>query len=595
MAQDIVDQALAIWTTPKTGTIRELGYLGEIELCSGPLLDHVTNAVQILGELPIDSILKGFRSASGLPAPGRPLSGWASQTSERTFGQWISGLARLSRLLSDPSLAQRAADLVDGYSATLTVSGSTGMTIYGWEKLVCGLVDTFLFTGYEPASKLLSKIARAEHLDQTRALPVPTDPAGAGTTSSREWYTLPENLYRGFEATGDEVLLEFARAWHYDRYWDHFLNPAGPPPSWDIPAWLHAYSHVNSFASVGAIFEITRDPTYLRILANAHDWLVQTQCYATGGYGPAELTVPTNGSLGKALEWRTDTAEIICGSWAAFKLCSHLLRHTSDVRYLEWPEKLLYNGLLPALPLQPDGRSPYYADYRLGCAAKSYYWEDWPCCSGTYGQAFSFAPNFIYQAVDDDGVAISLFVPSRLRHFLHGQPLVIQQQTRFPDDDSTVIAVLEAPSREITIWARIPSWACHVEVRLNNAASIPAEQGTWLAIRRLWTRGDKILITFRRRITAVPVDPFHPNRVAFQIGPVVLAQDAATTTPFSAPLPLEMVDWESHFTREGEGLTFRPLTPGVPPLPQGHFRPLCDFPAYYPHRVYFDIATPRVI
>ena len=595
MARELVDENLVTWTTPQTGTVRELGYSGAVEVLPGPLAVHIANAAEIFGQLPIDSVLKGFRAAAGLPAPGPGLSGWAKDTAEPTFGQWVSGLARLSMVLRDPSLAARAVDLVDGYAATLPSSCKTEMAIYGWEKLVCGLVDTFVYAKYDPASQLLSKLVRAASFDQTRALPGPSDPAGAGTKLTREWYTLPENLYRGFAASGDEALADFAQLWHYDSYWKRFLDPSGPEASWDVPVWLHAYSHVNTFASAAAAFETSKDPRYLPILRNGHDWLVESQCYATGGYGPAELTVPGDGSLGKALEWRTDTAETICGAWAVFKLCSALLRHTSDVRYIEWPEKLLYNGLLAALPLRPDGLSPYYADYRLGCATKSYYWEQWPCCSGTYIQAFSFVPNLIYQAIDADGIAVSLYVPSRLRLDIDGQPLVIEQRTQFPDEDESVIHVIQAPARAVTIWIRLPPWADQVDVELNRSLVSDPAQGTgkWLAVRRVWAPGDIITIRFHLHLKASPVDGLHPNRVALQFGPVVLAQDAVATTPFSAQLPWQMTDWKSLFAREGRGLSFRPLAAGVAPLGAGNFRPLYDFPERYPHRVYLDLDAPK--
>jgi hypothetical protein len=264
------------------------------------------------------------------------------------------------------------------------------------------------------------------------------------------------------------------------------------------------------------------------------------------------------------------------------------------VRYIEWPERLLYNGLLAALPLRPDGLSPYYADYRLGSATKSYYWEQWPCCSGTYIQAFSFVPNLIYQAIDADGIAVSLYVPSRLRLDIDGQPLVIEQRTQFPDEDESVIHVIQAPARAVTIWIRLPPWADQVDVELNRSLVSDPAQGTgkWLAVRRVWAPGDTITIKFHLHLRASPVDGRHPNRVALQFGPVVLAQDAVATTPFSAQLPWQMTDLTSLFAREGRGLSFRPLAAGVPPLGAGNFRPLYDFPERYPHRVYLDLDAP---
>ncbi len=588
--------APAVWSATSTGAIQEIGYCGVVELTAGPIAAGIANAAEVYSGLSVDSILKGFRARAGLPSPGKALSGWARETTEATFGQWVSGLARLSRVLNDASLASRAVELVDGYAATLPSTAKTGMGIYGWEKLVCGLVDTFSYTGYKPALDLLSKVVRAESFDQTKTPPVPNDFAGAGAAFTPEWYTLPENLYRGFLASGDEALAERAGLWHYDSYWDKFAKRPESGMPWQVPVWLHAYSHVNTFASVAALLEVTREPRYLSILRNAHDWLVETQCYATGGYGPSELTVPSDGTLGKALEWRPDTAEIVCGTWAVFKLCSALLKHSSEARYLEWPERLLYNGLLAALPLRPDGLSPYYADYRLGWATKSYYWEEWPCCSGTYVQAFSHVPNLVYQAVGDDGIAVSLFAPSRLHWEVHGQALTVEQKTKFPEEDQSVIYVHEAPSTEVTIWVRVPTWAQRLQLELNGSPVSEAGQpGHWLAVRRRWARGDRLQIGFASALTAWPVDASHPNRVAMTYGPVALAQDAAWSAPFSAAVPWQMVDWGSLLARETDSLTFRPVAPGTTRMPTGVFRPLYAFGERHPYRLYHDLDAPRII
>ena len=86
---------------------------------------------------------------------------WSRETSEPTFGEWVSGLARLSKVLGDKDLAARAVELIEGYQATLPASGRTGMGVYGWEKLVCGLVDAAAYAGYPAALELLAESAVA--------------------------------------------------------------------------------------------------------------------------------------------------------------------------------------------------------------------------------------------------------------------------------------------------------------------------------------------------------------------------------------------------------------------------------------------------
>jgi hypothetical protein len=204
--------------------------------------------------------------------------------------------------------------------------------------------------------------------------------------------------------------------------------------------------------------------------------------------------------------------------------------------------------------------------------------------------------NLIYHAVDDDGIAISLYVPSRVRLDIQGQVLVIEQQTRLPDENQSVVRVIEAPREEVTLWLRLPSWSEQVYVQLNQSVlSGPLEGGKWLAVRRVWAPGDVLTITFETRLMASPVDHLHPNRVALHYGPVVLAQEGVSTTPFSAPVPWQMLDWDSLLIRDGQRLAFRPVAPGAAPLPAGDFRPLYDFPERHPHRVYFDLDAPRLL
>jgi uncharacterized protein len=593
------------------GQLGELGYGGGVRLTDTRLADRLADAAQTYAGLPIDNVLKGFRERAGLPAPGTGLGGWSRETTEPTFGQWVSGLARLSRVLGEPALAARAVDLIEGYAATLPTSGRTGMGIYGWEKLVCGLVDTAVYADYRPALDLLSKIVRAESFDETRRVPSANDFAGAGPAFTPEWYTLPENLYRGFLAGGDEYLAEFASRWHYDAYWDRFASRPAPGQPWRVPVWLHAYSHVNTLASAGAVHTISGDARYLEILRNAHDWMTQTQCYATGGYGPCELTVPADGTLGRALERRSDTAEIVCGTWAVFKLCTKLVTETGEPGYLRWPENLLYNGLGAATPVRPSGSSPYYADYRLGWARKLPYWEEWPCCSGTYVQAVAHIPDLIYHAAAD-GITVSLFVSSTVTWQAGETAVTLDQRSELPEGDESVLRVTTQQPVELTIRIRVPGWADSVSVEVNGSPTaqtsrpdpLATAQPTgqpgpqpeqWLAIRRIWDSGDTVRLRFGRSLRAVPVDAFHPNRVAMTYGPVVLAQDASWAAPFTAPVPWEMDEWDKFLVRRHDGLVFDPVAPGTARMPTGSFRPLYDIKEGYPYRVYNDVDMTSII
>ncbi|TDC48040.1 hypothetical protein E1212_22465 [Jiangella ureilytica] len=573
--------------------LEPVGYTGAVTL-HGRLGQRVAQAMETYGGLSDDDVLKGFRRAAGLPAPGNDLTGWAAETSAMTFGQWVSGLARLAAATGERGLAAKASGLIAGYAATLGAGHDPHLNIYAWEKLVCGFVDSAVYGGDAGALPLLSKIVRAERYDRTRAAAVANDFSGEEPDFTIEWYTLAENLYRGHWASGDDALATAAREWHYDAYWDRFRERPAPGRPWDIPAWLHAYSHVNTFASAAAAYEMHGDPGHLDILRNAYDWLTTTQTFATGGFGPHEFTMPQDGTLGRTLEWITDSAEITCGSWAAFKLCTALLRFTGEAHYVDWVEQLVYNGIGATVPVQPDGRTPYYADYRLGVATKLPYWNAWPCCSGTYVQAVAHLHDLVYFR-SPDGLAVALYVPSEYSGEVGGARATIRQRTTFPEADDTVVEIALDRPAAFTLRLRVPGWAAMTISVNDEPVPVTAGGDEWFALARTWRDGDRVAVGLGPRLRALPVDEQHPNRVAMAYGPVVLAQDVDWVVPFDAPVPWSMLDWESHLVRQGSQLLFLPAEPGTHRMPPGPFRPFYEVPERRPYRIYHDLGSRRIV
>ncbi|MDR1185887.1 MAG: glycoside hydrolase family 127 protein [Bifidobacteriaceae bacterium] len=575
------------------GGLRGVGYTGQVELL-GRLGRRVADAASTYGSLSDDDVLHGFRKQAGLRAPGSPMTGWAAETSQMTFGQWVSGLARLGATLQDRSLTNKAVALLHGYGQTLPTDGTTGMNIYAWEKLICGLADAIDYCGDTDAPALLVKIARAERFDRTRATAIASDFSGQEPHFSIEWYTLSENLYKGARLTGNGDLAQLAAQWHYDAYWDRFREAPAPGTRWRIPPWLHAYSHVNTFASAAAAYEANGDQGLLAVLRNAFAWLTTTQVFATGGFGPHEFTMPEDGTLGRCLEWLTDSAEIVCGSWALFKLITALLKHTGDARYLDLAERLVYNGIGATIPVRPDGRSPYYADYRLGVATKLPYWHAWPCCSGTYLQAVAHLHDLVYFSADD-GVAVGLYVPSRFSWDQEDVRVTMSQDTVFPAAEDTRLRLTMAAPIAFKLHLRVPAWS-RFEARVNDRpVEMAPRPDQWVTIDRRWESGDTVTVRLGPRLRAESVDEFHPNRAAVMFGPVVLVQDVDWHTPFDVPVPWQMLDWESHLARESDELVFVPTQPGTHRMPPGGFRPFYELPERAPYRMYHDFGSRRII
>jgi DUF1680 family protein len=556
-----------------------------VRLLPGRFLTQVEQARELYGSLSNDDILKGFRRMAGLPAPGDDMKGWCTATSAVIFGQLMSGMVRLGRATGDDRLVDKAIVLYEGWSETFASDGNARMRLYDWDKLVCGLVDLAHYAGVSSAVAALRKTVEwaARTFDRTRQPADGHDFWGAGPGDTSEWYTLPENLYRAYLFFGDPLFKEFGDIWLYHAYWRPFAESAAPPKVLQV----HAYSHVNSFSSAAAAYLVTGEDRYRQICINGYDFTLNTQCYATGGYGPDERLMPPDGSLGRSLDLFGYHAEIPCGSWAAFKLSMYLMGFTGEARFGDWIEAILYNAMGASLPPQRDGRCFYYGDYRPSGGMKTLYWHEWPCCSGTYIQNMAEYHNMIYLH-DERGLNVNLFIPSEVAWEHGGQCISLRQVTDYPESETSTIALTLEKSATFAIRFRVPGWSKSVRVTVNGTAlGVTAAAGGWVSIDREWRSGDVVVITIPMALREVPVDRQHPDRAAIMYGPVALAQDeACCRRPFAIAPATALV---TRLIREGDGLRFR-IANTVPERHTRYLQPLYSVPGFWPYWIYFDLT-----
>jgi DUF1680 family protein len=547
-----------------------------------------------------DDILHGFRASAGLPAPGRPLGGWCGKDSATVFGQWLSGMSRIYRATGDTAIRDKAIDLFTEWAKTINADGDARMAHYPFDKMVCGLVDLQAYGGHAAAGPVLERItAFAAKTFERPRMPL-ADPSHNQRYYGlpQEWYTLAENLYRAYRLTGHATYRTFGDEWLYHEYWAKFAATSAPADAHGV----HAYSHVNTFSSAAMAYDVSGDPKYLGIIRNAHDYLQRTQCYATGGYGPNERFMAPGGALGQALDTRSDTCETSCGSWAGFKLSKYLMRFTGDAKYGDWTERLFYNGIGAALPIGDEGRNFYYADYRVGGGMKTYLWENYTCCSGTYIQNVADFHDIIYFK-DSDALYVNLFVPSDVTWTRRTGDVKVVQETSYPDSDTTRLTVTSDAPVAFPLRFRVPSWTRGVTVAVNGApARVDATPGTWATIARTWTSGDRVEIRIPLTMRMEAVDAQHPDRVAVVRGPVVFVLEGAYHDPnFRLPMHDEaLATWlvpEAGSLPRGVwavGMT-EPQYPTIlrvePPDKSAvrlRFRPFYEMAENYPYFMYFD-------
>jgi hypothetical protein len=204
------------------------------------------------------------------------------------------------------------------------------------------------------------------------------------------------------------------------------------------------------------------------------------------------------------------------------KLARHLYSWTGDPRYFDYYERSLLNHRIGTIHPQ-NGFTQYYLSMTPG-AWKTFNREDgdfW-CCTGTGVEEYSKLNDSIYWH-DGEGVYINLFIPSELNWKDKG--LRIRQETKFPEQQSTVLTISVDRPTQMPIRLRVPEWIESSSVKLNGKPlEASASGGSYLVLNRQWKTGDKIEMQLPMQLRTESMPDDH-KMLAVLYGPVVLAGD----------------------------------------------------------------------
>jgi uncharacterized protein len=529
----------------------------DVKLTGGPLkaqFDRIHASYLAVNE---NGLLKEFRVRAGLPAPGEYPGGWYDRDGYapgHCFGQLISALARFSEATGDDATRAKTQRLVGGFAATIAPDGycypnqraSTYFPAYTYDKYVIGLLDAYQFAGVSSALQVLDRATRgAVRYMVPRA--VDKNLEHSTTAPDDETYTLGENQFYAYEVTGEPQFLEMAKRYLLEKtYFDPLSRGENVLPG------RHAYSHCNALSSAARAYLDLGDVKYLRTVQNAWDMLVTTQQFASGGWGPNETFVePGKGKLAESLTSTHAHFETPCGSYAHLKLARYLLRFTGEARYGDGLERVLYNTVLGAKDPSDDGHFFYYSDYHSS-TRKGYFPDRWPCCAGTLPQVVAdYVISAYFHA--PGGIYVNLYTPSEVTWTADGRPVKLIQTTSYPESESSEFTVEVPAPTEFTLYLRIPGWLkSGAQIGLNQKSlAIPAEAGTFAAIRRVWRNHDTVQISLPFSFRMEAIDDQHPNTVALMRGPLmVVALDPQITltsrdqAPAFKPVPFAAQTFE---------------------------------------------------
>jgi hypothetical protein len=524
--------ALAGTIAPAASPLDEFSY-DAVTLASEPHSEQLQHCISVLMALNEDSLLKPMRQMAGQPAPGADLGGWYNYDPNydyhtfdegfapgSTFGQWVSELSRAFAITGTSELREKVLRLNRLYAATISDGFYTKSRFpaYSYDKLTCGLIDSERWANDPDAFAILQRTTDTALRNMPEHAVEHGQSWRPGTDISYNWdesYTVPENQLLAYKRGAGDRYKEVGIRYLNDK----FFAPLAAGEN--VLAGKHAYSHVNALCSAMQAYLTLGNEMYLRAAKNGFDMLL-AQSFATGGWGPDELLRATDSNdVYASLTGTHSSFETPCGSYAHFKLTRYLLRVTRNSGYGDSMERVMYNTVLGAKPLEPDGHAFYYSDYNFD-GHKVYSNHAFPCCSGTLPQvATDYGISSYFRGGQD--VYVNLYIPSTVRWQQNGTNVSLVQKSSYPYEGEIEFEFSISKPANFVANFRIPAWANGAAISINGKhADVTVVPGTFASVQRQWRNGDRINLELPLRTRLEAIDPRHPDMVALLRGPLVL-------------------------------------------------------------------------
>jgi DUF1680 family protein len=509
--------------------------LQEVRLLDGPFRDASRRDQKYLLDLDPDRLLHNFRVTAGLPSSAKPYGGWEAPDVElrgHSLGHYLSACALMYSSTGDERLKVRAEAIVTELAKIQQVMPSRGFhagylsafpeeffdrvdarqrvwaPYYTLHKIMAGLLDVYLFCDNRQSLDVLVKLAdwvkfRVDRLSdgqQQRAL-------------DTEFGGMNEVLANLYAVTGNPEYLRIARKFDHRKLFDPLSYGIDPLDG------LHANTQIPKMIGAAREYELTGEKRYYDIATFFWRRVAKYRSYVIGGHSDGEAFFPIEHFSEHLGSESTET----CNTYNMLKLTRHLFSWSPDAEMMDFYERGLFNHILASQD-PATGMMCYYVPLKPG-AYKSFSTpeESFWCCVGTGMENHAKYTDTIYFH-DDQSLYVNLFIASELQWKEKG--LTVQQQTRFPEEDTTQLIVKSEKPVRLALKIRYPSWAqSGMELKVNGKKeSVKAAPGSYITVERLWKNGDvvQVRLPMSLHLEAMPDDP---KMVALLYGPIVLAGD----------------------------------------------------------------------
>lgn len=463
------------------------------------------------------------------------------------WGKWITSAEWAARWNADPRIKEHVAQAIKELGAVQGPDGYLGAYapenhLQSWD--VWGRKYTMLgFLGWHDLTGDATSLEHARRVADHLLTEVGPAHPNVDMFKNDMWQGMAsssviEPIILLYRRTGDARYLEFAQ-WIVHE-WERPGGPdimrkalrgeavfrmfPGPQPV--IKDYMDigrskAYEMMSCFEGLLELYRVTHQTEYrdaaMRVFENIRD----TEITIIGSGSDWERWC--DGTRRQTERWEKGMETCVTVTWVKF--AAQLLRLTGESKYGDLIETSAWNALLGALG--PDGK--WFCHHAPLAGEKEPAPEQCGmhqnCCVANGPRGLMLLPMLAVMQ-DAQGPVVNLYGAMRATAPLaSGNQVEIEQQTAYPVANTVRILVNPSRTEAFQLKLRIPAWSSETKVTMNGRRQKGVRAGSWLALQRTWNPGDVVTLTFDMTARLVPA-PGHPDYVAVQRGPLVLARDA---------------------------------------------------------------------
>lgn len=304
----------------------------------------------------------------------------------------------------------------------------------------------------------------------------------------------------------------------------------------------HAVRANYLYAGAADLYAETGEPALLETLEGLWTNMVRKKMYVTGACGALydgaspdgsarqEQITRVHQSYGRNYQLPNVTAHNeTCANIGNLLWSWRMFLVTGEAKYVDVLELALYNSILSGVSL--SGTEYFYVNplrvvdplptrLRYPRTRQAFFTSF--CCPPNVVRTIAEVGEYAYSKTDD-AIWVNLYGANELTTQWKGQPLEIVQRTNYPWDGVIRIEIVQSPTEPFALKLRIPGWAGHAELAVDDTSIVVEQENGYATVRRQWQQGDAIVLRLPMRPVLLEAHPLVEElwgQTAVRRGPV---------------------------------------------------------------------------